>query len=56
MTGTDLQDDHLKKAQQAEALAEAIADPAASDIWKRIAIVYRDLAHMQAVRTGRLFR
>ena len=56
MTGTYSQDDHLKKAQQADALAEMIADPAAREGWKRIAVAYRDLAHMQAVRTGRMFR
>jgi DNA-binding TFAR19-related protein (PDSD5 family) len=56
MTGTPQQSHHLEKAQEADALAQSIADPTARESWKRIAVAYRDLAQMQAIRSGRLFR
>jgi DNA-binding TFAR19-related protein (PDSD5 family) len=55
MTGTQQQSYHLEKAQEADALAQSIADPTARESWKRIAVAYRDLAHMQAIRNGRLY-
>ena len=55
MTGTQQQSHHLKKAQEADALADSIADPAVKESWKRIAGAYRDLAHLQAIKGGRQF-
>ena len=34
----------LKKAEEADRLAEATTDPSAKGVWKRIAQSYRDLA------------
>ena len=56
MTGIQEQNHHLEKAQEADAQAQSIADPTARESWKRIAVAYRDLAQMQAIRSGRLFR
>jgi len=45
----------LKRAQEAEALADRVDDPAARQVWIRIAIHYRDLAAVSVItRTNRI--
>ena len=38
--------EYLKKAKEAEELAEKTSDPAAKKVWMRIAAGYRDLADL----------
>ena len=54
MTSMDRQNEHLKKAEEADALAESATDPVARETWKRIADAYRNLALMPTAKTGRL--
>ena len=39
----------LKRAKEAEALADSVDDPAARQVWIKIAIHYRDLAAISAI-------
>ena len=51
MTSAAQQNELLKKAEEAEALAEATTDAVARDTWKRIAAAYRDLAQIPTAKT-----
>ena len=55
MTRLEQQNEHLRKAEEAEAQAETATDPASKETWKRIAVTYRDLARMLETKSGRLF-
>jgi len=39
-------EDNLRKAREAEQLAEQVSDQAAKEVWLRIAQGYRDLANL----------
>jgi hypothetical protein len=51
MTSIERQNEQLKNANEAEALAEATTDPVAKETWKRIAVAYRNLAQMPTAKT-----
>jgi hypothetical protein len=51
MTSIAQQKEHLRKAEEADALAESTSDPVARETWKRIAVAYRNLAQMPTAKT-----
>jgi len=51
MTSIERQNELLRKAEEADALAEAATDPVARETWKRIADAYRNLAQMPTAKT-----
>ena len=55
MTRIEQENEHLRKAEEAETQAETTPDPALKETWKRIAVTYRDLAQMLNTKSGRLF-
>ena len=52
----DRKSELLKKAEEADALAEVATDPVARQTWKRIADSYRNLALLPTAKTGWLFQ
>jgi hypothetical protein len=51
MTSIERQNEQLKKAEEADALAARTNDPVVRETWMRIAVAYRNLAQMPTAKT-----